>query len=231
MKNRLLIIPARSGSKRIKNKNIRLFQKKPIIYFPLTEAKKSKLFKKIHVSTDSKKIKKLVENYGVKVDFLRPKKLAGDKISTEQVLRYVVKKFEKKNLFFDEIWSITPCSPLVTASDLVKASKKLKKNMKKIILSVAKYSVPIEWAFEKKKDHLIPLKKGFYKKRSQDFKDMFHDTGNFVGIPISFFKLKRINFDKNYIGFQLPKRKSVDIDNLEDFKLAEILYVGSKKIK
>jgi len=231
MKKRLLIIPARSGSKRIKNKNIRLFQKKPIIYFPLKEAKKSKLFKKIHVSTDSKKIKKLVENFGVKVDFLRPKKLAGDKISTEQVLRYVVKEFEKKSLYFDEIWSITPCSPLVTASDLLKASKKLKKNMKKIILSVAKYPVPIDWAFERKNDCLIPLKKGSYKKRSQDFKDMFHDTGNFVGIPISFFKSKKINFDKNYIGFQLPKRRSIDIDNLEDFKLAEILYVGSKKIK
>ena len=58
MTKRLLIIPARSGSKRIKNKNIRLFQKKPIIYFPLEEARKSKLFEKIHVSTDSKKNKK-----------------------------------------------------------------------------------------------------------------------------------------------------------------------------
>lgn len=231
MRRRLLIIPARSGSKRIKNKNIRLFQKKPIIYFPLKVAKKSRLFKKIHVSTDSKKIKKLVENFGVKVDFLRPKKLAGDKISTEQVLRYVVKEFEKKNLYFDEVWSITPCSPLIIVSDLLKASKKLKKNTKKIILSVTKYSVPIEWAFQKKKYHLIPFKKGSYKKRSQDFKDMFHDSGNFVGIPISFFKLKKINFDKNYIGFEIPKRRSIDIDNLEDFKLAEILYVGSKKIK
>ena len=131
MKRRLLIIPARSGSKRIKNKNIRLFQKKPIIYFPLKVAKKSKLFNKIHVSTDSEKIKKLVENFGVKVDFLRPKKLAGDKISTEQVLRYVVKEFEKKNLYFDEVWSIAPCSPLIIVSDLLKAAKKLKKKIRK----------------------------------------------------------------------------------------------------
>ena len=231
MRRRLLIIPARSGSKRIKNKNIRLFQKKPIIYFPLKVAKKSKLFNKIHVSTDSEKIKKLVENFGVKVDFLRPKKLAGDKISTEQVLRYVVKEFEQKNLYFDEVWSIAPCSPLIIVSDLLKAAKKLKKNKKKIILSVTKYTAPIEWAFQRKKDRLIPFKKGSYKKMSQDFKDMFHDSGNFVGIPISFFKLKKINFDKNYIGFELPKRRSIDIDNLEDFKLAEILYAGSKKVK
>ena len=231
MIRRLLIIPARSGSKRIKNKNIKLFQKKPVIYFPLKTAKKSKLFKTIHVSTDSKKIKQLVENFGFKVDFLRPKKLAGDNVSTELVLRYVVKEFEKKNFYYDEIWSITPCSPLITVSDLLKASNKLKKNKKKIILSVSKYPVPIEWAFERKKDLLIPLKKGFYEKSSQYFKDMFHDTGNFVGIPISFFKLKKINFDKNYIGYELPRTRSIDVDNLEDFKLAEIIYVGSKKIK
>ena len=64
---------------------------------------------------------------------------------------------------------------------------------------------------------------------SQDFKDMFHDSGNFVGILI-FLQIKKINFDKNYIGFELPKRRSIDIDNLEDFKLAEMLYAGSKKL-
>ena len=159
MTRRLLIVPARSGSKRIKNKNIKLFQKKPIIYFPLKAAKKSKLFNTIHVSTDSKKIKKVVENFGIKIDFLRPKKLAGDNISTEQVLRYVVKEFEKKNLYYDEIWSITPCSPLINVLDLLKASKKLKKNKKKIILSISKYPAPIQWAFEKKKKYFSAIKK------------------------------------------------------------------------
>ena len=230
MTKRLLIIPARSGSKRIKNKNIRLFQKKPIIYFPLEEARKSKLFEKIHVSTDSKKIKKIVESLNFKVDFLRPKKLAGDKVSTEKVLRYVVREYEKMNLYFEEIWSITPCSPLINKSDLIKAAKKLYRYKKKIILSVSKYSVPIDWAFKKKKDFLIPLIKDSYKKRSQDILDMYHDSGNFVGIPISFFKCKKINFDKNYIAYELPKKRSVDIDTFEDFQLAEILYVGSKNI-
>ena len=214
MKKRLLIIPARSGSKRIKNKNIKLFQKKPIIYFPLKEAKKSKLFKKIHVSTDSKKIKKLVENFGVKVDFLRPKKLAGDKISTEQVLRYVVKEFEKKSLYFDEIWSITPCSPLVTASDLLKASKKLKKNMKKIILSVAKYPVPIDWAFERKNDCLIPLKRALIKKDHKILKICFmiQETCWYTNF---FFKSKKINFDKIILVFNYQREDQLILTTLK----------------
>ena len=77
MKNkvkRLAIIPARSGSIRIKNKNIKDFHNKPIIQYTLNNAIQSKLFTDIHVSTDSKKTTKLVEKLGLKVNFLRPKK-------------------------------------------------------------------------------------------------------------------------------------------------------------
>ena len=65
----IAIIPARSGSKRIKNKNIKLFCGKPIIYYSINEAKKSKIFQKIIVSTDSEKIKKISEKYGAEVPF------------------------------------------------------------------------------------------------------------------------------------------------------------------
>ncbi len=224
MIKRLLILPARSGSKRIKNKNIKLFKNKPIIYFPLTQAKKSKLFSKIHVSTNSKRTKKIVENFGFKVDFLRPNYLATDKIPTEKVLKYVVKKFEERDFYFDEIWSLAPCSPLIKSIDLIKAAKILKKNNKKIILSITSYTVPIEWAFFKKKNRLIPIKKNYYTKRSQDLIKKYHDAGNFVGIPKLFFKMKKINFDSNYIGYELPRSRAIDIDTPEDFKLAEILY-------
>ena len=67
---RLAIIPARSGSQRIKNKNIKIFHNKPIISYSIKTALKSKLFKKIHVSTESKKIKKVVKSYGLNIDFL-----------------------------------------------------------------------------------------------------------------------------------------------------------------
>ena len=230
MIKRLLIIPARSGSKRIKNKNVKLFQKKPIIYYPLMEAKKSRLFKKIHISTDSLKIKAIVEKLGFKVDFLRPKELAGDNISTEKVLRFVINKYKKKNLVFDEIWSMAPCSPLISKFDLIKAAKLLNKNKNKIVISITKFSVPIEWAFKKKNNLLTPTVRNSYKKRSQDFSEKFHDTGNFVGIPFKFFLKKKINFDKNYVGYELPRIQSIDIDTPEDFKLAEIIYVGKKNI-
>ena len=225
MKNRLLVIPARSGSKRIKNKNIRAFKGKPIIYYSIKEAVKSNIFSKIHVSTDSKKIKAIAESFGLKVDFLRPKYLAKDKTPTIDVLKYVYKKFKHKSNLFDEIWSLTPCSPLVKSKDLIKSSKILKNNKNKIVISITSYPVPIEWAFYKKKNKLYPIKKNFYKKKSQDLSTKYHDTGNFVGIPVSFFKNKEIDFDTNYIGYELPRSRAIDIDTEDDFKLAEILYV------
>ena len=73
---RLLIIPARGGSKRIKNKNIKIFNGKPIIYYPLKAAKNSMLFEKIHVSTESKKIISVIKKIGFEPDFLRKKKIS-----------------------------------------------------------------------------------------------------------------------------------------------------------
>ena len=81
-KNNLLksiaIIPARKNSKRLKNKNIKVFRGKPLIYWTIKTALKSKLFDKVFVSTDSIKIKKISENAGAEVLYPRPKKLAGD---------------------------------------------------------------------------------------------------------------------------------------------------------
>ena len=90
---RLLIIPARSGSKRIKNKNIKNFFDKPIIHYPLKVALKSNIFNKIHVSTDSKRIQKTVQIIGNFVDFLRPKNLSKDETSLKTVINYVLNNY------------------------------------------------------------------------------------------------------------------------------------------
>ena len=82
----LAIIPARSGSKRIVNKNIKFFLKKPIISYSITEAKKSKLFKEVIVSTDSNKIKNVANKFGSKVYYLRSNKLSNDHCPIEDVL-------------------------------------------------------------------------------------------------------------------------------------------------
>ena len=222
---RLLVIPARIGSKRIRNKNIKNFNGQTIISYSLKLAQESKLFNKIHVSTDSKKIKKIVEDYNLEVEFLRPKNISGDYVPVISVLKYVYNYYKKKNFIFDEIWSLSACSPLLKKNDLINASVLLKKNNNKIVIPVTEYATPIEWAFKIEKNNFLkPIKKYAYKIRSQDITKKFHDVGYFVGIPIKFFSEKKIKFDQNYIGYEIEKNRAIDIDNLSDWKLAEAMY-------
>ena len=228
-KKRLLIIPAKGYSKRIKEKNIKKFFGKPVISYILNNAKKSNLFNIIHVSTESKKVKKIVEKQGFKIDFLRPKKLSQDKIPTLDVLRFVYNKYLKLKYTFDEVWTISSCTPLLKKEDLIKASKNVNKN--KILLSITKFDAPVEWAFSlKSKGNLKPLfpKKLF--ENSQKFSKKYHDAGAFAVFPISFLKKTNINLENNFKGFVLPKERAIDIDHKEDWKLAELLFKAQLKI-
>ena len=98
MMNILAIIPARGGSKEIKNKNIINFCGKPLIYWTINTALKSKLDEVI-VSTDSRKIKKICEKYGAKVPFIRPLRISKDNSKSIDVVKHALKFYEKKKYF------------------------------------------------------------------------------------------------------------------------------------
>lgn len=221
MTNKLLIIPARGNSKRIKNKNIKRFNGKPIIFYSIESAIKSKLFNTIHVSTDSKKIYEIVNKIKKGICFKRNKNLAKDSTPLIKVFKYVVEYYKKKNILYDEIWFLNPCSPLITFKDLKKASNLFKNQENNALLSVSKYSPPISWAFKNKKNTLIPISTISQKKRSQLLEDHFYDTGNF-GIFASdvFYKKNKICFSP----YTLPKNRAIDIDDNEDWKIALKLF-------
>lgn len=229
---RIMIIPARGNSKRIKNKNIKEFCGNPIIHYAINSAVKSNLFDKIHVSTDSLKVKKTVEKIKIKIDFMRPKKLSGDFTPLIDVFRYVIKEYSKKGFEYDEVWSLMPCTPLIDCTDLRKVSSFYRKQtLKKPILSLSKYMVPIQWAYKiEKNNKMRPLNSKFHKIRSQDLLEHYFDAGQFVMFPIKFIKsmsAKKIN--NSFKGYILPSEKSIDIDNYDDWKFAEIIYKGLNK--
>ena len=220
MKRRLLIIPARSGSKRIKLKNIKKFNNRPIISYSIKEANKSKLFDTIHVSTDDYKIKKVADKISNGITHLRPKYLSTSTTPLFKVFDYIVKKYTSNKQFFEEIWFLNPCSPLIKSKDLKNASIFFKNQKNNSLLSVCKYSPPIEWAFELKEKTIIPLDKKSQKKKSQTFSDKYYDTGNFgIFSKNVFYKNHKIKFS----GFVIERSKSVDIDTIEDWNLALIL--------
>lgn len=117
----LCIIPARSGSKAIKHKNILNFNNKPLLSWSITQAKKSKHPMRIIVSTDSEIYKNIAESYGAEVPFLRPKNISGDQSIDFEFIDYTIKKLKQtENYKPDIILQLRPTQPLRKISDIDK---------------------------------------------------------------------------------------------------------------
>lgn len=219
---RIAIIPARGGSKRIPRKNIIEFHGKPMIAHVLEELKKSNLFDVIHVSTDDEEIAAIAKKYGASVPFLRDPSLASDFAPILTVVKWAVKKYEEDlGKEFETCLMITPCSPLLQSSDIIKACREFEASGRKFpMLSVTRFPSPIEWAFHENDNILEAANPQKLLTRSQDLKPAFYDAGLFA-----FFDSSHLtNDDKvasKFIKFELPRWKAVDIDDWEDLEHAK----------
>lgn len=229
----LAIIPARSGSKEIKNKNIKLLGKYPLIYYTITQALKSKIFDKIVISTDSKKYLKLAEKYGVSSPFLRPKKLSLSNSLATDTIYHAVKKTEKYyKTKYDLICMLQPTAPFREVKDFTSIIKIMKKNYKKFDSIISVVDV----------DNFNPYKmKTINKNKLIDYKFWPIENPPRQSLPKTyivngaFYFFKRDSFMKNKsfkgkysIPYIMPKERSVNIDGLIDFELANVVL---KKLK
>ena len=221
----IAIIPARIGSKRIKEKNIKIFHKKPIIYWTIKNLNQTKLFDKIFVSTDSNKIVKVLKKFNFENVILRNKSLSNDKIGTNPVVINAIKKIEKK-INLENVWCFYPCNPFIVKSELKEALSKIKKNENSLIFPVVQYNHPIERAYEIKKDILKRSNKQKKNDNTQNYKKKYFDAGKFyVAKKNTWLK----NNFKNKIGVNSRWWNGVDIDTKEDWARAELIYKIFKK--
>lgn len=224
---RLAVIPARGGSKRIPKKNIRDFCGQPMITYVLAAARDSGLFEKVHVSTESESIWNVAAQHGYRPDFARPIELADDHTPIMPVLRYVTEQYERQGQRFDEIWLLMACAPFIQPSDLSKAASLFGLHaQQKPVLAVTEYPAPIEWAFKKStSNRLIPLQPGSFSIRSQDLEKHYYDTGSFCVFPPSrVLGSSGAGSDDGFVGYVMPKFSCIDIDDEEDWVLAESMF-------
>lgn len=228
MNTQLAIIPARGGSKRIPKKNIKNFCGRPMISYILNTAGESQLFNKIHVSTDSDEIYKIVSDIGFEPSFMRPNELATDTTPIMPVLEHVVDEFDKQKIYFDTVWLLMACTPLLSSSILKEAYSQYIANNSQPLIAISKYNVPIEWAYRLDKNkNLLPLNREFLSKRSQDIETKYYESGAFVIYPIDYIRNKLYKDSSNYFqGFVMPSHLSIDIDDQEDWTLAERIYLS-----
>ena len=230
--NNICIIPARGGSKRIKNKNIKIFNKKPIIYWSIKAAIQSKCFSKIIVSTDSKAILNIVQKYKIYQNSLRPKFLSGDKVPTQAVLEYEIQKIEKIEKI-DNVCCLLATAPMVSFTDIRDSLKTFTDKKSKFVFSATEYDFPVQRSF-------FIDNKGFMEKKifigsklnTQNLKKTYHDAGQFYWASAKTFCRSELTmYNSKSYPFILPPYKFVDIDEINDWKKAEAIVKVFKLLK
>ena len=151
----LAIIPARSGSKELKNKNILNLSRKPLLSYPIKSAINSKYVDKVILTTDSKRYAKIGKKFGAEIPFLRPKIISKDKSPSSSFILHALKYFFKKGIKFDYIILLEPTSPLTQTSDIDKAVNKIMSSKSTSLVSVAKSKI--------NKNDLLTIKKNTIK--------------------------------------------------------------------
>lgn len=230
----IAIIPARGGSKGVKDKNIKFINNKPAIYWPFIAAKKSKLIDEIIISSDSPKILKIAKKLDIKVPFIRPKKYATDNSSSYAVVKHAIKFYEKQNIFFDYVILLEPSSPFTDSSDITRALKKLIANSKKFdsLVSVAfssKYHP--QYFFKRNKNYILPINKKVNNLTRQKLDKLYFIDGSlYISKIKSYFKNKGF-VSKKTTFLQMPKFKSFEIDDLLDYKIINFLSKKHNEIK
>ncbi len=224
------IIAARGGSKRIKNKNIKLFRGKPIIYYSIRAALKSKCFERVIVSTDSLKIAKIAEKCGAEVPFLRSKDLSNDKVGNREVIIDAIKKikFEK---FPAYVCQILATAPFIDINDIKKSLSILKNSKSDFCFSVTKFQYPIQRALKITKSKRVKMFfKKFRKFHSQQLEESYHDAGQFYWGKTNSILKNKITFSEISIPYIIPSYRSIDIDDMHDWKQALLMsnYIFKK---
>tara|TARA_B100000989_G_C19526544_1_gene467204 strand:- start:2729 stop:3412 length:684 start_codon:yes stop_codon:yes gene_type:complete len=218
----IAIIPARGGSKRIPRKNIKNFNEKPMICWAIEVAQKSKLFDDIFVSTDDQEIKKISEQYGATVPFIRPMNISDDHTPTVPVISHALKEIDTLYKKVDFACCIYPCSPLLKASDLIKSFDILKSTDKDYVYPVVEFPHSIFRSLRQLKDGSMEFIYPEYElTRTQDLEETFHDAGQFYwGKAEAWRNLEKMH--SGGVGMKIPSYRVVDIDTEEDWKRAEL---------
>lgn len=227
----LAYIPARAGSKRIPNKNIKDFLGKPLISYAIEQAQSCDFIDRVMVDTDSPEIAKIAKKFGAKVPWLRPKKLAGDKAKVIDSILYNLRRLkEQENYEPDYVMILQATSPLREKKDIEDCWQMMQKTKASTILTVC--STHPRFYHLGAGNRLI-LINGSEKKSTniQAWQPGYVLNGCFVYIIKTSTLLKeKVVITKNTKAVICPRWRSVDLDALDDWALAEYLYKNKESI-
>jgi len=229
-KNVLGIIPARSNSKRLKNKNIIDLAGKPLIEYTIKAGLENHYIDELIVSTDSNEIARISEDAGAKVPFLRPIELSKDNTSSYEVIEHAIEILKNRyNKDFGCIILLQPTSALRDGIEIDKSFESMKDIGCKALISVTQMDHPPQWS------NILPsdlnmnnfLTHEFLNRRSQEFSNYYKLNGAIYIAEMEYFNNQNGFWGEDTHAFIMDRNKSIDIDDAWDLKLAEFLIKNS----
>ncbi len=221
-------IPAKSHSKRLKNKNIRLLRGKELIYYPISVARESGVFgKDIIVSTDSRQIADIAQKFGAQIPYLRNEKLAKDPYGVKDVLLDFLDRFPKYAAYQFCCISL-PTAPLITVTDLQGSFKLMKAGRFHNVLSICETDHNAYRSVLFQNGTITPIHPRFLNKKSQELEVTYRINGAMVWVNVQNFMETGSYFSEPIGGYKMEREHSVDIDNPEDLQYAEFLLEQRK---
>ena len=215
----LAVIPARGGSKRLPNKNLRMFSGKPLIAWTIIEARKCSLIDEVWVSTDSPDIAKIAISYGAIVPSLRSPENSEDSSLSISAMRETIEKAPN----FEVVVMLQPTSPLRSEHHISEALT-LYKNLQAPVVSVKKATDTPFWMFVKNESgRLESLFPEYLVKRSQNLEDTYSLNGAIYIDEIQRLLKNNTFIQEETYPYEMDSESSMDIDTLEDFNSAEMV--------
>lgn len=222
MKN-IAIIPARSGSKGLKDKNIKMLGGKPLLAYSVEAAIKSGIFDCVHVSTDSEYYADIGRKYGADIPFLRSKEMSNDTAKSWDMVLDTLQKYEKIGERFDMVTLLQPTSPLRDAEDIGKVFEEYQEKKAQAVVSVCEMEHSPLWSNTLPEnlsmDHFMQVQSN---QPRQSLKQYYRINGAIYMVNIPFLKEDMNIYRQGCFAYIMDVKKSIDIDTQIDFEIADV---------
>lgn len=219
----LAIIPARSGSKGIKDKNIKLLNGKPLMAYSIEAAKDSGIFDEIMVSTDSEEYARVASEYGASVPFYRSKETSSDTASSWDAVREVISKYEQMGREFDAFCLLQPTTPLRTGEHIFSAYKAFLDATTAVVSVCETDDSPEKCSTLPSDMSLAGFAKPESNVRRQDIKKYYRVNGAIYFVYTKEFENGEFLYRNGSYAYLMDRASSIDIDDDFDFKMAELI--------
>ncbi len=218
----LYLIPARAGSKGLPHKNVKLLNNKPLIAYSIEFALANlKTGDELCVSTDDERVIEISEKLGVKIPFKRPQYLSSDTANTYDVISHALNHYNEKGLTFDAVMLLQPTSPFRNTEDFQNVISSFDADCEMSVTVKEAKENPYFTLFEESKEgFLVKSKTGNFERR-QDCPKVYAFNGSIYLIRVSAILFKKINELRSIKKIIMPESRSVDIDTMADWVLAE----------